>query len=155
MEDHMDRPVVPRKGKTGNPRSVGSEFPVSEAGEGDGVDPRLENRKREFQKSDGKPDYTAERLGKRIGRVLGIETALPSIEGLESFNISEASFNGRGNCYELIVYCVDQGLSYDPMEIREILKRRKGWLRSMLAESVRRKMVPDLVFTVLPPGVRP
>jgi hypothetical protein len=129
--------------------------PASEHWEGDGVDPRLEHRKREFQKESEKPDYSAQRLGHRIKEVLSIDTVLPSIPELESFNIAEVSFNGAGNCFTVLVYCADPRLSYDPGDISEILKRQKGWLRSNIAESIKRKRVPDIVFAVLPPGVQP
>jgi hypothetical protein len=129
--------------------------PAYELGEGDGLDPRLEARKREFSAQGGKPDYAAERLGNRMREALGLGSVLPAIPELEDFAVADVVHGGAGNSYTVRVYCVDPGLDYDPTVIARILEERKGWLRSNIAASIVRKRVPDIVFAVMPPGARP
>ncbi len=131
---------------------IKTKLPADEIGEGDGLDPRYE---RHGGAKSGKPDYSSDRLGNRIREAIGLDTSLPAISGLDSFNVADVAYIGHGNCYRVIVYCTDPGQSYDPEEVRRRLVLRKGFLRSDIARAITRKKVPDLVFEVLPPGIRP
>lgn len=53
------------------------------------------------------------------------------------------------------IYCADADKKYDPQAIAALLKEHKGCLRHEIAQAIRRKKVPELVFAVLPPGVQP
>ena len=127
-------------------------LPAAELCEGDGLDPRYERRKSD---SRGKPDYSSERLGSRVRETIGLVSSLPSIPGLDDFVVADVSYIGHGNCYKVIVYCENPEQAYDTEEVRKLLISHKGILRADIARAITRKNVPDLVFEVLPPGVRP
>jgi hypothetical protein len=126
--------------------------PAAELYEGDGLDPRYERRKRD---SRGKPNYSSERLGNRVRETIGLACSLPAIPGLDDFAVADVFYIGHGNSYRVIVYCEDPEQTYVPEEVRKLLISYKGILRADIARAITRKNVPDLVFEVLPPGVRP
>ena len=128
---------------------------VSELGLGDGIDPKYEKRRRDKEGRREKADHGAERLGSQMREAIGISTSLPSLPGLDRFAVSSVVYTGRGNCYSVLVYCVEPEYAYSPEDILETLKRNKGILRSHIARAIVRKRVPDLVFEVFPPGIRP
>lgn len=127
------------------------EVPAQELGEGDGIDPKYEARKQEFQQGRDKPDYAAERLGSQMREALNVESLLPELDSFVIANVRQA---GTSNTYTVQLYCSDPDQQYDPQAIVVLLKQNKGLLRHEIAQAITRKRVPELVFEVLPPGVQ-
>jgi hypothetical protein len=128
---------------------------VRELNEFDGADPRWEARKEERGDRRGKPDHSSERLARQMFDALAVETAVPSLEGLDGFAVASVRQRGPSNCYEVVVYHPDSAAAYDPGLVKRRLDEHRGLWRALVGQAITRKRVPDLVFQVLPPGVQP
>jgi ribosome-binding factor A len=121
--------------------------------EGDGIDPREEQKRRLASRRRAKPDHAAERLGQEMKETLSV--SLPDDSRLEGFAVGSVLSTGKGNCFVVQVYCTDPSRTFAPESIQKILQENKGNLRAEVAQGIHRKRVPELKFEVLPPGVSP
>ena len=128
---------------------------VGELRDGDGIDPRLENKARQIKTLRGKPNYAVLRLGEQIHNTL-VETLGQSPDSLlASFSVGAVEPSASGTTFVVQVYSNDPSLEYDMDEVKALLKASKSTLRSEVARAVNRKKVPDFRFEVLPPHVQP
>lgn len=135
-------------------RRLRSPIPVGELGEGDGIDPKYETRKRDFQQGRDKPDHAARRLARQMRQALATGESWSALPELESFVIADIYQSGASNTYTVRLCCTDPEQRYAPDEIVRLLRPHKGLLRRDIASAINRKRVPELLFEVLPPGVQ-
>ena len=128
---------------------------VGEVGDGDGVDPRLEKKAKQYRTQRDKPNYSALRLGEQIHNTL-VDTLGQSPDSLlASFSVGAVEPSVSGTTFIVQVYSIDPSLEYDIDEVKALLKAAKPKLRSEVARAVSRKKAPDFRFEVLPPHVQP
>lgn len=126
---------------------------AEELREGDGIDPREEQKRRLANRRRTKPDHAAERLGQEMKETLAV--SLPDDSRLEGFAVGSVFSTGKGNCFVVQVFCTDPNRIFAPESIQKILQENKGILRAEVAQGIHRKRVPELKFEVLPPGLSP
>ncbi len=119
---------------------------VSELRDGDGIDPRIEHRKRQQSRIQEKPDYASARLASQIARC--INANLDS-NALSEFQVQSA-VPGKGNSFVVTLSAVIPQLDYDPQIILLAATAMIPHFRSEIARDIHRKQVPNLKFLVAP-----
>lgn len=127
---------------------------VAELGDGDGVDPRAEKRKRKSQGGLGRRDYSNLRLASQIGDALGLLLPQCGNPLVTSLAVGAVEPTVKGTMFVVQVYSTDPAAEYDPREVKEALDAMKPGFRAAVAREVTRKDAPDFKFEVLPPCVQ-
>ncbi len=122
---------------------------------GDGLDPREEQKADLAKRRRGKTDYSVLRLAGQIKKVLDGSLAMAENPVLDAFAVSAVEPSGSDAMFIVQVFSTDPAAEYAPREVQAILNSMKGYLRTEVAQAVHRKNAPDLRFEVLPPHVQP
>ena len=104
---------------------------AEELREGDGIDPREEQKRRLANRRRAKPDHAAERLGQEMKETLAV--SLPDDSRLEGFAVGSVLSTGKGNCFVVQVYCTDPNRIFAPESIQKIHSPVANSIDSFLA----------------------
>jgi hypothetical protein len=119
---------------------------VSELRDGDGIDPRIEHRKRQRSRMQEKPDYAAARLASQIARCINANLNCNPLSDFQVQNIVP----GKGNSFVVTLSPVIPQLDYDPQIILRHATDMIPHFRAEIARTIHRKQVPNLRFLVAP-----
>lgn len=119
---------------------------VSELRDGDGIDPRIEHRKRHRSRTKEKPDYAAARLASQIARCINANLNCDPLSDFQVQNI----VTGNGNSFIVTLAPVIPQLNYDPQIILFTAIALIPFFRGEIANTIHRKQVPNLKFLVPP-----
>ena len=119
---------------------------AAELREGDGIDPRLERRRKQNAFNKSKPNHAALRLGGQIARSIRNNLGGRVLADFDVFSVEPC----KGNLYLVTLKAIDPDFLFDETAVLEEANSERGRLRSELAISITRKKVPDLLFRVLP-----
>jgi hypothetical protein len=122
---------------------------AEEQREGDGIDPKEEQRQRQRRSSRHKPDYSNQRLASQISQILSLSTWLSDI-GLSDFEFANVIPTERPGRYIIEVRCTDLTQAVDLTHIEQLLREHKGTLRIEITEAVQRRKAPDFQLRVIP-----
>jgi hypothetical protein len=122
---------------------------AEEQREGDGIDPKEEQRQRQRRSSRHKPDYSNQRLASQISQILSLSTWLSDI-GLSDFEFANVIPTERPGRYIIEVRCTDPTQAVDLTHIEQLLREHKGTLRIEITEAVQRRKAPDFQLRVIP-----
>jgi len=117
----------------------------AQIGPEDGVDPRLTNRG--YHKC--KRDYKTQQLCREAQRMLSLTLGEMHSSALEALDIVEVIAEGNGEFLRIIVATNDLTNESDELKIINALQQAEGYLRSIIAQSVKRKRIPALRFSVV------
>ena len=138
------------KSRTNSRNSHWKQF-CQQLGEGDGVDPRLEDQRSSGSRhrdEDHKTQQLCQQVAHVLEAVLTGEARDENLQGLSVVSVVPAPTAGR-----LLVtvqsWAVD-ALSHWSV-IDEKLRRATPWLRSELAASISRRRIPELLFQLAGP----
>ena len=139
------------KPRTNSRNSHWKEF-CQQLGEGDGVDPRLADRRSSgsrHREEDRKTQQLCQQVSHVLEAVLTGEAKDADLQDLSVVSVVPAPNAGR-----LLVTV--QSWAVDALsrwsEIEEKLRRATPWLRSELAASISRRRIPELVFQLAVPN---
>ena len=138
----------------------------AEAGPDDGLDPRLEARKRARAHSHSHPkhrhetwaittpvDRKAAQLGRQVAETLDAVLAGDSRDGvLRNLRVVDVTPAPDASRLLVTVEPLATESAVDPAEVIAHLRHASGWLRTEVAAAVTRKHAPTLAFRLIAPN---
>lgn len=122
------------------------EILVAQLREGDGIDPRLEHRKKQHERLKTKSNHAAERLAGQIAKCIRGNLGDGILLSFDVVGVEPA----KGNHFLITIGPVVPDFIYDESQVLQAANERRGQLRTEIAGSITRKQVPNLTFRVLP-----
>jgi len=111
----------------------------------DGVDPRILARTFQSKPKNRKNQQLCKKVKQTLSLVLAGDLGDPVLQNLE---VNDVKMNNDGQFLFILVSCINAGLARDEEKIAKKLQVIQGYLRSAVAQSVRRKHVPVLKFVL-------
>ncbi len=117
-----------------------------ELGPEDGVDPRILARKQDTKPKSHKGQQLCKEAKHTLSLVLAGELSDPTLQNLE---VVDVTTNEDGQFLYVSVSHIDTGIAPDEHQILIKLQAIQGYLRSAIAQSVKRKRVPAFKFKLV------
>ncbi len=112
----------------------------------DGVDPRILARPLDTKTKSHKGQQLCKEAKHTLSLVLAGELSDPTLQNLE---VVDVTTNEDGQFLYVLVSHIDTGIAPDENQILNKLHAIQGYLRSAIAQSVKRKRVPALKFKLV------
>jgi ribosome-binding factor A len=118
----------------------------AELGSEDGIDPRILARKYDSKPSDHKVQQLSKKAKQILSLVLTGELGDPIFQNLDVIAVNASE---DGQFLVVTVRHMDSDLALDRRYILNKLQAIQGYLRSVIAQAVKRKHVPTLKFQLM------
>lgn len=117
-----------------------------EVSQEDGIDPRFWNREAPLKNNSRKSDQLCCEAKRVLSLVLGGEIKDPRLKNL---NVMDVSFEEKSKQLCVWIMRSDVVIETNEYELMYGLYQAQGYLRSVIAQSIKRKRVPNLRFRYL------